>query len=97
MGGSRFQPLRGIPKVDTSAYLHSTGISGQGVPGSPLIARTQHDDVAAAEPVPMIEPGIEFGRMITFEIRHQPAPMISQAAADDLLHAAVVKINAGPE
>ena len=97
MGGARSQPCCRIVRMDAAADLQSAGIGCQGAAGRLFIAGAKHDDMAAPEPVAVVKTRIKLCRVITFKIGHQTCAVICQAAADDLFHAAFVKVNTGAE
>ena len=90
------EPAARVFRIDPAADLQSAGKGRERRERLRFIARTQHDDVAAGQPVALVKFGKPRGRLLRDKIRAQAAG-IAQRAPDDLLHFAFMQINARTE
>ena len=91
------QPPRGIFRGNATADLQSARPSVQCLAGGIGVSGAQANHVAAQKLIVAIAPGIPRGIVLRHEIFARPIALIAQGAADNLLHLAVVQINAWSE
>ena len=70
---------------------------GEGGSGRVLVAGAELDHMAAAEGVCPVARGEPVGALLGDEVGAQAGAVIGEGAANDLLHLAVVEVDAGPE
>ena len=95
MAGAASEPFLCVRSSDTAADLHPIGIGGQRSTSRLIISRTKFDHVSPGQAVGPISLGEPVGRSIGNEILDRTRAFVAQAAADNLLHAAIVQVNAG--
>ena len=94
MRSARVQPCARVVEVDPAADLQAAGISPQRRSRFSLVARAEHDDVPALQAVALVQLGVPGGRPIGDKVRLQPSRLGPERAADDLLHFALMQVNA---
>ena len=94
--GTATEPRRGVVGTDAAADLHAAGEGSQRLGSCVLVARTEHDDVAAEELVVAITLRKVRRRVGGDEVGLGGAA-VAQAGADDLLDLPLVQVDTGPE
>lgn len=77
--------------------MEAARISAECLLGSCFIATTEHDDVAALQTIALIEFGIPGTGAFGDEVGTQASAIVGEGATNNLLHFAIVQINAGSE
>ncbi len=96
MTRAMIEPGGGIIGGNPAADLQAPGEGGQGLAGRLFVAGTEHDDVAAVEPVFPVKLGVMGRRQLGGKIGPETGPVgIGQAGADDLFDLSAVQIDAG--
>ena len=90
------EPSRRIVGTNAAADLQAPREGGEGLRGRVLVARAEHDDVAAGELVATIARRKVRRRMGGDEVG-LGGRAVAQAGADDLLDSPLVQVNTGPE
>lgn len=94
MGSAGIQIPAGILEVHAPPDLQTAGVGRKCSKCRRLVARPQHDDVAAGQTVPPIEFGIPGSGAFGDEVCPKLRWIVSQCAADDLFHSAFMDVNA---
>ncbi len=93
MRGSGLKVAGGILQIDAAAKLHVIGIGVQCLNDLLLVVGTEGDNMAAAQPVLSVKPGI-VGRIMGAD-KVGVGTAVGQAATDNLFYLTLVKIDAG--
>src|SRR5688572_33365236 len=73
--------------------MQSTGVGLERFTRRHLVTRPKHDDVSAPQPVALVEFGKPRRGLLSDEVRAQAAGVVTQRAADDLLHPAFMQVD----
>ena len=95
--GTDIKPCAGVVEIHAAAELQSAGIRAERGAGLSLAAGAEQDDVTAGESVAFVEFGKPTRGPVGNKICAEQPGRVVQAAADDLLDAALMKINARTE
>ena len=91
------QPGRCVFRRDAAADLEAVWVSGQRGSRGDLTAGAKHDDMAAAQPVGLVQGGEVGGGTRRDVVRDGARPGVGQCSADNLNDAAILEVNAGTE
>ena len=97
MRGPEIEPFLRVVGGDTAANLQPVRVSGQGGTSRGIVTGAEFDDVPATQAVLSVFGCEPFGRVVCHKVGVQPGAVVSQSAADDLFHAAVVQVDTGAE
>jgi hypothetical protein len=92
VGGAGLEVFGGVIDVHAAAELEAAGISAECFEGGLFVARAEHDDVTATKGVAPIEFGEPARGLLGNKIRAEGLSV--EAAADDLLHATFMEVDA---